>query len=71
MGPKTTLPTPEAVVSEGLEDPQQLALDAQGNVYISDRGDSHQVKVFNAEGKYLHAIGRPAPRRPARTTPTT
>ena len=59
MGPKATLPAPEVVVSEGLEDPQQLALDAHGDIYVSDRGDSHQVKVFNAEGKFLRAIGRP------------
>ncbi len=59
MGAKSTLPTPEVVVPEGLEDPQQIALDAHGDVYISDRGDSHQVKVFNAQGKFLRAIGHP------------
>ena len=65
MGPKAVLPAPEAVVSKGLDDPQQLALDANGNVYVSDRGDSHQVKVFNAEGKYLCA-DRPARRSESR-----
>jgi NHL repeat len=59
MGKIKALPAPEAVVSEGLDDPQQLALDAQGNVYVSDRGNSHQVKVFDAEGKLLRMIGRP------------
>ena len=56
-GRTAALPAPEVLVAEGLEDPQQLALDAGGNVYVSDRGDSHQVKVFNAEGKFLRAIG--------------
>lgn len=47
----------KVIAAQGLEDPQQTTLDAQGNIYISDRGDSHQVKVFNPEGKFLHAIG--------------
>lgn len=50
------LPKAETVVA-GLEDPQQLTLDAQGNFYISDRGASHQVKVFDAKGKPVRAIG--------------
>jgi hypothetical protein len=62
-GWKASLPPPEVVAAEGLEDPQQLALDAAGNVHVSDRGDSHQVKVFRADGTFLRAIGRPgAPR---------
>ena len=38
---------PEVLVAGGLEDPQHVALDAQGNLYVSDRGKSHQVKVFD------------------------
>ncbi len=45
------------IVAQGLEDPQQMTLDAFGNIYISDRGSSHQVKVFSPEGKFLRAIG--------------
>jgi hypothetical protein len=47
---------PKTVV-EGLEDPQHVTLDSDGNLYVSDRGASHQVKVFSAEGKPLRAIG--------------
>ena len=53
------LPTPEVVVADGLEDPRQLSLDARGNLYVSDRGGSHQVKVFAPDGKPLRAIGAP------------
>jgi len=63
---------PTVIVSAGLEDPQELALDAAGNIYISDRGNSHQVKVFaplpppsqgGAQGGYklLRSIGRVGP----------
>lgn len=48
---------PEILVSKGLEDPQGLALDSVGNVYVSDWGASHQVKVFSPKGKFLRAIG--------------
>ena len=51
------LPAQEALISTGLEDPQQLALDAAGNIYISDRGRSHQIKVFTPAGKPLRTIG--------------
>ncbi len=51
--------TPEIFISDSLEDPQLLTLDRDGNIYISDRGASHQVKVFSPEGKFLRAIGHP------------
>src|SRR5206468_3254596 len=63
LGPNVKLPAPEVVVARGLQDPQQLALDARGNVYVSDRGDSHQVRVFAPDGRPLLRIGQPgAPR---------
>ena len=55
---KGTLGTPETVVT-GLEEPKELTLDPQGNVYVSDRGNSHQVKVFAADGKPLKTYGKP------------
>jgi hypothetical protein len=53
------LPTPEIVVADGLQDPQQMTLDAVGNIYLSDCGTSHQVKVFDPSGKPLRTIGKP------------
>ncbi|MBV9849389.1 MAG: discoidin domain-containing protein [Armatimonadetes bacterium] len=57
--PSHALPGGETVVAQGLEDPQGLALDAQGNIYLSDQGASHQVKVFAPNGRFLRAIGHP------------
>jgi hypothetical protein len=51
--------TIEVLVAEGLEDPQHVVQDDQGNFYVSDRGTSHQVKVFDAAGKRLRTIGAP------------
>ncbi len=54
---------PEILVATGLEDPQHVALDAEGNLYVSDRGNCHQVKVFDPTGRPLRAIGsRGAPK---------
>ena len=53
------LPAFATLVERGLDDPRQLALDAAGNIYVTDRGASHCVKVFNEEGKALRLIGKP------------
>jgi hypothetical protein len=45
------------VLVGGLEDAQRLSLDGAGRVYVSDWGKSHQVKVFDAAGKLLRAVG--------------
>lgn len=55
---KTTLPAPQVVV-KGLEDPQQFTCDDNGDLYIADRGASHQIKVFSADGTLRRAIGKP------------
>jgi len=47
------------LVASGLEDPYGLARDGQENFYVTDRGTSHQVKVFSAAGTFVRAIGRP------------
>ena len=66
-----SLPSPDVLVPRGLEDPQQFALDDQSDIYISDRGHSHQIKVFTAAGKPLRTIGAPANRKPVRMIPIT
>ncbi|HEY3331810.1 MAG TPA: PA14 domain-containing protein [Capsulimonadaceae bacterium] len=53
----TTLPSPQTLVAGGLEEPQQIALDPAGNIYVSDWGHCNQVKVFTATGKALRTIG--------------
>ena len=55
------LPQPQVLISSSLEDPVGLTLDADGNLYISDRGSSHQIKVYSPGGKLLHSIGHPGP----------
>ena len=52
------LPAPQVLITSGLDEPQELALNAAGSIYISNRGRLHQVKVFNRDGKYLRAIGK-------------
>lgn len=49
---------PTVVVAQGLEQPAHLAVDTNGNLYVSDQG-THQVKVFTPEGKPLRTIGKP------------
>ncbi|QJW98931.1 hypothetical protein [Frigoriglobus tundricola] len=46
------------LVEKGLEAPARLTLDSTGNLYVSDWGRSHQVKVFDPQGRLLRTIGR-------------
>lgn len=50
---------PEKLIAGGLEMPYALTFDKRGNIYISDRGRSHTIKVFSPTGKYLRQIGKP------------
>jgi hypothetical protein len=50
-------PTP--MISTGLEDPRHVAVDEAGALYITDRGTSHQVKIFTPTGEPKGAIGKP------------
>lgn len=63
------LPVPEQLIADGLEDPQHLALDAEGAIYIGDWGASHQVKVFSADGKPVRVIGTAGAPRSGRYDP--
>ena len=45
------------LITEGTQDPSGLCLDPSGLIYVSDRGTSERVKVFDTQGKFLRAIG--------------
>ena len=48
---------PESIINSGLDDPRHVITDVSGNFLITDRGTSHQVKVFSAAGKRMRTIG--------------
>ncbi|MCL6102931.1 MAG: hypothetical protein M1292_10640, partial [Bacteroidetes bacterium] len=48
----------KVVVPGKLEAPYDVAVDGDGRIMVSDAGQSHQVKEFNAEGKLLLTIGK-------------
>jgi len=58
-GQSVTLSGLHAIVSTGLEDPQELVQTLNGKIYVTDWGTSHQVKVFSATGTPLITIGHP------------
>jgi hypothetical protein len=51
------LPTPEKLIT-GLEDPRGITVDSAGKIYISDQGNSNQVKSFSPDGKPLLVYGK-------------
>lgn len=46
-----------SVITSGLEAPFDVAVSKDGKLAVSDLGKSQQVKIFNAGGKLLKAIG--------------
>ena len=62
--PDARPPTPEPLIASHLDGPQGIAVGADGRVYVSNRGALQHVSVFDAEGGYLHSIGK-AGGRPA------
>ena len=56
MDPDTGETSP--VVNSGLEAPMDLAVDADGNIFVSDWGRAMCGKVFSREGTFLHAVGK-------------
>jgi len=58
------LDNPEIVVASGLDDPSGITTDSTGNIYVSDQGDSNQVKIFASTGRLVRVIGHPGPPKP-------
>ncbi|HEY1786279.1 MAG TPA: hypothetical protein VGG30_12045, partial [Pirellulales bacterium] len=50
---------PTVVIDSGLEDPRHVALDRKDNLFITDRGNAHQVKKFSAAFQPQGVIGKP------------
>lgn len=50
---------PGVLISEGLDAPRYMTVDCEGQIYIAEWGQSHQVKVFSPEGKWIRSIGHP------------
>jgi hypothetical protein len=54
-----------------LKDPRLLTLDGKGRIYVYDHGpDRRVVRVYDADGKYSHDIGKPGPQPPGLYDPT-
>lgn len=53
------LSKPQVIVDAGLEEPRSLTVDEKGHIYIADWGESHQIKVFSADGHFASVIGKP------------
>ncbi len=54
-----TLSAPTVLIDKGLENPRILAFNPEGTeLFVSDWGNSHQVKVFTPDGKPLRVIGK-------------
>lgn len=49
-------------LATGLDDPQSVAEDKQGRIYVSQRGSAMNVAVFDAHGKRVGSIGKPGGR---------
>ena len=50
------------LIDHDLAAPHDITTDSAGNLYISDWGNSFQVKVFSPQGLLLRAIGKPGGR---------
>lgn len=60
LGNPSRVAPPVTLVDSDLENPVAITLDASGQLYVSDRGTSHQIKVFPPDGGGLvRAIGQP------------
>ncbi len=48
---------PIVIIGSGLDAPYDVAVDKEGRIAVSDLGASSQVKIFDASGKLLRALG--------------
>ena len=46
------------VVANHLAEPWHVAVDAQGNIHVTDEGASQQVKVFSSTGQLIQTLGQ-------------
>lgn len=49
---------PQVIVKSNLDDPYGITIDRRGSVYISDRGNSNNIKIFSAGGKLIKQVGK-------------
>ncbi len=57
-GEAPTAERARVMIDEHLDAPHAIARGPGGELFISDHGDSHQVKVFTADGSFVRAIGQ-------------
>lgn len=57
------------IITAGLENPQGIATDVNGQIYVADAGPQ-VVKVFTTAGKLVRTIGTPGGRPPGPYNPT-
>ncbi|MEI6520246.1 MAG: FlgD immunoglobulin-like domain containing protein [bacterium] len=48
----------DTFIKEKIDKPFAVTTDAEGNIYISNRGSLQNISVFSADGKYLRSIGK-------------
>ncbi|MFA4030233.1 MAG: hypothetical protein GDYSWBUE_001857 [Candidatus Fervidibacterota bacterium] len=47
----------KTLITDSLDEPQSIFVSEGGEIFVSDRGHSHQVKAFSPGGKLLRVIG--------------
>ncbi|MFZ2654087.1 MAG: hypothetical protein WAX69_04170 [Victivallales bacterium] len=52
------------LIVDGLEEPQQICINSNGEIIVSDWGLSHQLKIFAKDGKFQRSVGLKGGRPP-------
>lgn len=58
-GSKPQLSNRQVVVASGLDEPVRISVAEDGNLFVSQHGNSHNVVVFSASGERLGVAGAP------------